>query len=579
MSVFSLKSKHLKDLISVLRQNRSEFVLVLVFMALSSGAIMLVPYWAKVLVNEIMLKKDFAALLQHLLWGLLLFLAILFFEFERELRKFRLGNSVEAAVRVRLFRKIIGMPLNIIPEQRTGDLISRISSDVRIFGGGIQSGLLTLIPNLLITLGLMAMMLWYSLPLSIVTVILISPMAWAVQFFMRRIRSKARIAQEKLGVVNNMVDESLRGIKEIKCYGREELVGARFIELNNGALEAHNQQDKLRAFNPAIVSCQTFITIGVMILVCSWMLKRGLLPVESLTAFVTCLLLVFTPITRISGAFGFMGKTFAAMDRFDEILSLPAEPLKSEKLPQLPEIKGHIRFENVCFRYHRNGFHLTDLNFQIEPGETLAIVGPSGAGKTTLINLLLRFLDPFSGTILMDGHDIYRFRIDSLRKQIGFVPQDPVLFDATLGENLYFVKENATEKEIRAAARAAHVDQFARDFPMGYDSPIGQYGSRLSVGQRQRIAIARAFLLNPRLLILDEPTSALDPESEHLINESLQRLREGRTTIIVAHRMSTIRNANRIMVLDNGRVVQLDTRQNLLRETGLFRRLSAYGTS
>jgi len=579
MFIFSLKSRYLKALWRLLRQNRLEFILILLFIGLSSGVIMLVPYWAKVLINEIMLKKDFALLFKHLLWGLVLFFAILFFEFERELRKFRLSNAVEAAVRVRLFRKIIQVPLNILPEQRTGDLISRISNDVRIFGDGIQLGLFTLISNLLIALGLMIMMVWYSLPLSIITIVLISPMAWAIQYFVSRIRLKARITQEKMGLVNNMVEESLRGIKEIKCYGREDDVGERFSELSNRALEAHNQQDKLRAVNPAIVSCQTFITIGILILICSWMLKRGLLPVENLTAFVTCLLLIFTPITRISGSFGFMGKTFAVMDRFDEIYNLPAEPLKSKKFPKLPEIRGHIRFKNVCFHYHENGFHLADMNFQIEQGETLAIVGPSGAGKTTLINLALRFLDPISGTILMDGLDIHHYRIDSLREQIGFVPQEPVLFDATLGENLYFVKENATENEIRAAARAAHVDHFAQKLPMGYDTPIGQYGNRLSVGQRQRIAIARAFLLNPRLLILDEPASALDPESEHLINDSLQSLWQGRTTIIVAHRMSTIKNADRILVLDNGRIIQNDTHQNLLKEKGLFQRLYTYASS
>ena len=222
---------------------------------------------------------------------------------------------------------------------------------------------------------------------------------------------------------------------------------------------------------------------------------------------------------------------------------------------------------------------MEDISFEIMPGETIAIVGPSGAGKTTLVNLLLRFLDPMSGTILVDGRDIHQHRIDSLRRQVGLVPQEPVLFDATLRENLSFGRVNATKDEIRSAARAAYVDQFARKLPNGYDTPIGQYGGRLSVGQRQRIAIARAFLLNPKLLILDEPTSALDPESEHLISDSLRTLWQGRTTIIVAHRMSTIRNVDRIIVLDNGRIVQNDTRRNLLKEDGLFQRLYAYAVS
>ncbi len=569
------KSKQLKALFGILRQNRLEFTLVLVFAGVSSAVVLLVPYWAKLLINEIMLKKDFALLFKHLLLGLVLFTAILFFEFERELRKFRLGNAVEAAVRGRLFGKMIKLPLGTLTEKRTGDLMSRITHDVGVLGDGIRQGLFTLIPNAVIALGLMATMFWYSPLLSLVCLVLILPMAWAFQYFLDRIRRKAKTAQEEMGIVNNMVEESLRGIKEIKCYGREDAADRRFFDLNNRALKSRNQQDKLRAINPAIISCQTFITIGVLILICSWMLERGLLPVQDLTAFVTCLLLVFTPITRISSSFGFMGKTFAAMDRFDEIFDLSLEPLEDKAVSGLPEIKGEVSFENVHFRYHENGFHLKDINFKMEPGETLAIVGASGAGKTTLVNLLLRFQTPLRGAILVDGLPIHRYSIESLRSQIGFVPQNPVLFDATLMENLLFANEDATEEEILAAAKAAHVDQFAKGLPLGYDTPIGQYGNRLSTGQRQRIAIARAFLYNPRLLILDEPTSALDPESEHLINDSLKSLWRGRTTIIVAHRMSTIRNADNIMVIDNGQIVQYDTRKNLLREEGLFKKLHA----
>jgi len=576
MSTFRLKSKHLKTLREILRQNRREFILVLLFIGLSSAVIMLVPLWAKILVNEIILKKDFLLLFKHLMWGFLLFLCILFFEFERESRKLCLGNAMEAAVRTRLFQSIIYVPLSILPEHQTGDLISRISNDVRVFGDGIREGIFSLISNAMMLLGLVILMVWYSFTLTMTTILLISPMAWAIDYFVRRIRSRSRRAQEKLASVNTMVEESIRGLREIKCYGREAFAGERFDRLNEETLQAHNQQDRLRAINPAIVSCQTFITIGVLILVCSWMIYRGLLPVADLTAFITCLLLIFTPISRISASFGLISKVFAAMDRFDDILHLPKESVHAGQLPPLPTIKGNIVFKDVSFSYGRKGFRMEKISFEIGPGETIAIVGPSGAGKTTLVNLLLRFLDPISGTILMDGHDIHRHRIDSLRRQIGLVPQEPVLFDATLRENLSFGKMNATEDEIRAAARAAYVDQFARKFPNGYDTPIGPYGGRLSVGQRQRIAIARAFLLNPRLLVLDEPTSALDPESEHLIRDSLRTLWQGRTTIIVAHRMSTIQNVDRILVLDSGRIVQNDTRRNLLKEDGLFQRLYAY---
>ena len=576
MRISLFQNKQLRTLWSALTRNRKEFFLVLLFMALSSGVIMLVPLWAKVLVNEIILKKDFFLLFKHLMWGLLLFLFILFFEFERESRKFFLGNALEAVVRSRLFRNLIYVPLSIMPEYRTGDMISRISNDVRVFGDGIRGGIFTLIPNAMIVLGLIVMMVWYSLTLTILTILFISPTAWAVDYFVRKIRLKSRLAQEKLASVNNMVEESLRGLREIKCYGQENVVGERFFRLNEETAQAHNQQDRLRAINPAIVSCQTFITIGILILICSWMVVKGSLQIADLTAFITCLLLIFSPISRISSSLGLISKVFAAMDRFDDILHLPVESVHTEDLPPLPKIEGHILFQDIFFSYDRQGFRMEEINLHINPGETIAIVGPSGSGKTTLINLLMRLLDPISGSIFMDGHNIHQHRIDSLRRQIGFVPQEPVLFDATLGENLSFGKVNATRDEITAAARAAHVEPFARELPMGYDTPIGQYGNKLSAGQRQRIAIARAFLLNPRLLILDEPTSALDPESEQLIGDSLKSLWRGRTTIIVAHRMSTIRNADRIFVLDKGRIIQSGAHQHLIEEEGLYRKLHTY---
>jgi subfamily B ATP-binding cassette protein MsbA len=461
-----------------------------------------------------------------------------------------------------------------MPKHRSGDLISRLTNDIAVLGEGIRNGVFTLISSLVTVVGLLLLMLWYSMPLTLLTMALIAPMSLAAGLVMAKIKARAMVSQQQLGVLNNLGEETIRAIKEIKSYGNEEWASDIFIRQSQIAVRYQNSQDKMRSIAPGVLSCETFVTIGILVLVCSWMIHRGHLEPERLTAFVTCLLLIFTPISRIANSLGFVSKILAVMERFQEVLSAPSEPVHDRRLQPIPEIRGGIRFNKVCFAYDSR-FALKNLTFEVHAGEFIAIVGPSGSGKTTVLNLLLRFLHPQSGAIHIDGFDISKYRIDSLRRQIGLVPQEPVLFEGSLYENLCFAKRAATMEEVVTAAKSAHVDEFARTLTGGYQGSIGEYGSMLSAGQRQRIAIARAILADARILILDEPTSALDSTSERLVNDSLREIRKGRTMLIVAHRLSTIQNADRILVLENGSLTQCGSHSELTKEEGLYRRLYA----
>lgn len=566
---------HWQMLRRILWQNRRELALALACIGAATGLLLLIPAWARALVQEVLPAKSLAALNRHLLRGVVLVVLIQAALFAKDFIRLRLSHRIGAGIRERLFGKILAMPLKFVPEQRRGDLISRLSNDITVFQDGLMRGIFRLIPNTIMLLCLLVLMFAYSLRLSAITLLLIGPMGWAIYYFVGKIRRKAKAAQERLAHLNNLVEEAISGLKEIKSFGQEEEVGKKFGEMNARALQAFVAQDRLRALHPASVLVVTILCVAVLILVSAWLVIEGTVAVDELVAFLTCLGLTLSPIQEITGSFGFISRIYAVMDRFEEILRQDSEPLGNDGLPDFPEVKGEISLCSMGFSYPE-GFQLTDIDFEVAAGETVAIVGSSGAGKSTLLNLLPRFLEPERGRIEIDGLDIRQYSLASLRRQFAWVPQEPVLFYGTLAENLAFSRPGAAWEEILDAAAAAHVEEFARKLPEGYHTQIGQYGSKLSAGQRQRVAIARALLSGARIFILDEPTSALDPESEHMIQDALAGLKGRHTVLIVAHRLSTIRHADRIFVLDNGRLAEQGSHRQLLAQKGLYHKLYHY---
>jgi ATP-binding cassette subfamily B protein len=394
----------------------------------------------------------------------------------------------------------------------------------------------------------------------------------------RRVRRLSRTAQDRIADTSSLVDESLNAIQTVQAFTLEELQSRRYAEAVERSFEAAIRRSRVRAALTAIGTMLVFGGITYVLWLGAQAVLAHQLTSGQLSQFLVYAAIVATSAAALTEMWGEMQRAAGAMERLAELLEAqpvivaPAEPIS---LPA--RVRGNIEFERVCFRYpsRQQVLALSDFTLDVRRGETVAVVGPSGAGKSTSFQLLLRFYDPESGVIRIDGCDISQLRPEDLRRQIGFVPQDTVLFGASARENIGYGRPGASDAQIEAAARAAAADEFLRALPAGYDTFLGERGTRLSGGQRQRIAIARAVLKDPPILLLDEATSALDAESERLVQAALGELMRGRTTLVIAHRLATVLKADRIAVLDAGRVVAVGSHVQLMRESPLYARLAA----
>ena len=495
----------------------------------------------------------------------------------------RVGQSALADLRRDCYQRLITLPMAYFSQHRVGALTSRVSTDVAQIEGALIDALPSLCRQTVFLLGGLTMIALTSGKLTAVMLGTLPLLIAAAVFFGRRLRRYSRETQDQLAATNTIVEETLQAIASVKAFANEAFELGRYNKSNARVLSAALGAARWRAVFVAFFIIALFGGIVIVLWFGASLMQSGGISAGELTRFVLYTTFVAGAMGQAAELFSQVQKTVGATQRVRELLREPVEieiaaaAAGSAAAVKLPRLRGEVAFEGVNFRYPSRPeiTVLHDITLAARPGERIALVGPSGAGKSTLTALLLRFYDPDNGRLLIDGREAREYPLGWLRGQMAIVPQDVLLFGGTIAENIVYGQPGASDAEIREAAQLANADEFISSFPEGYATLVGDRGVKLSGGQRQRVAIARAIQKNPAILILDEATSSLDSESERLVQIALDRLMTGRTTFIVAHRLSTIRTADRIAVIDGGRIVELGNHTELsARRDGLYRKLS-----
>jgi ATP-binding cassette subfamily B protein len=559
-----------------LRPYRLQMLGALIALSVAGGTFLVIPKGLSYVIDQGLMASNPHMLDVTLRWLLLAVVVLAAATFARYALVTWLGERVVADLRRAIYAHILELSLSFFEVTRAGDILSRLSVDTSVLQSLIGSSVSVAMRNCVLLAGGCVMMALTSPKLTAYTLIVIPAVVIPIKFFGRKVRRTSKALQESIADLNANAEETVYGIRTLQAFVHEELSRNDFNARAEGVVAAAVRFIRVRATLTALIIFLVFSMIGVVFWIGGHDLLRNEISAGQLLSFILYAGIAAGSIGAISEVAGDLQRAAGATERIFDLLAVAPTITVPTRPLALPPPKGELKLEGVTFFYpsRPDKAALKGMSFTVHPGERVAIVGPSGAGKTTLFQLVLRFYDPQQGVISFDGVDIKQTDPHDLRGRLGLVPQDPVIFSADAWHNIGYGREGASQDEIRTAAKAAHADGFLSSLPQGYASHLGEKGVRLSGGQKQRIAIARAILRNPSLLLLDEATSALDAESERLVQDALDHLMQGRTTLIIAHRLATVMNADRILVMEEGRIVASGTHQALIAEGGLYARFA-----
>jgi ATP-binding cassette, subfamily B, multidrug efflux pump len=569
------KISTLKRLLQYIQPYRKDVPIALGLVAIGAATQSIGPFLIGWSIDNLIRPGNLQGLLE-----MLVLLAVIYISGIQSIRAqiYRVGWIMQrllAQLRQDIFIKVQSLPISFFDRNEAGDLMSRLLNDVSVVNQAFGQTIAQMLGNLFSLVGIIIAMLLINPQLGLLSNLVVPLMIFTTGLFSRWARSKFRVTRQTIGELSTKIEEDIGSVREAQAFNRVQLNIAEFDTLNAANRDANVQAVAITAaFLPSIDFLNTLATAGVLAYG-GYLAVTEAATVGTVTAFLLYVQQFFRPIQILSQFYTQAQSAMAGVERIFLLLDEPSQLNDAPNAIQMPSIRGEVSFEDVTFGYNPNQLVLKGVNLQAQPGQMIALVGPTGAGKSTIINLILRFYDVTSGAVKVDGIDVRSVTQSSLRRQIGIVLQDNILFSGTVAENIAFGCPQATQAEIEAAAQVANVHEFITTLPEGYATILGERGANLSQGQRQLISIARAVLVNPKILILDEATSSIDTRTEALVQNAIARLLENRTSFVIAHRLSTVTQADQVLVIQQGQIVEHGTHQELIAQQGIYANLYA----